>query len=256
MQFSHYINTLKQLAYRSAKVDTIYEKQLSIDNETKHNCATDQNIILIGGPGSGKGTQAKQLAFNLEIPHIATGDLFRHHLKRNTKLGQLAQKYMSEGALVPDHITVAMLEKRLEKKDAFSGFILDGFPRTLSQAKSLTSLLESTSRSLSTAIYLYVSDTEIVNRLSGRLICSNCQTPFHITFHPPKKLNICDRCGASLYQRKDDNPEVIHARLETFHKITEPIVQYYLELGLLVKIDGSGPVSTVTSRVLNSLTNI
>jgi len=208
------------------------------------------NIVLLGAPGSGKGTQADRLCEQINVPHIATGDLFRENLKNETELGKLAQTYMDKGQLVPDDVTVAMVRERFSRPDARRGFVLDGFPRTLAQAEALTDLLQEMGRQLDLVLYIKVSDEEIVNRLSGRIICKECQTPFHKVFNPFRScpFNKCE--GEYLYQRDDDKPETVRARLETYHSQTEPLINYYQDAGLLAKIDGEGDVAEITARVL------
>ena len=208
------------------------------------------NIVLLGAPGSGKGTQADRLCEQINVPHIATGDLFRENLKNETELGKLAQTYMDKGQLVPDDVTVAMVRERFSRPDARRGFVLDGFPRTLAQAEALTDLLQEMGRQLDLVLYIKVSDEEIVNRLSGRIICKECQTPFHKVFNPFRScpFNKCE--GEYLYQRDDDKPETVRARLETYHSQTEPLINYYQDAGLLAEIDGEGDVAEITARVL------
>jgi adenylate kinase len=208
------------------------------------------DLVLLGGPGSGKGTQAEQLTKRLNLPHIATGDLFRENLKHQTELGRLAKTYMDRGELVPDDVTESMVQERLARPDTADGFILDGFPRTLPQAEALTEMLTEMQRRLAGVLYINVSDEEIVRRLSGRLICRNCQTPYHLDFKPPAQPGRCDACGGELYQRDDDNPDTVRARLKTFHGQTAPLVDYYQAAGLLIEIDGEGDVAGVTERTL------
>jgi len=208
------------------------------------------DIVLLGPPGAGKGTQAAYLSRLLKIPHIATGNLFRENFKNETELGKLAKTYMDHGKLVPDEVTEAMVRQRLSQADTLEGFILDGFPRTLPQAEALAEMLANLQRQLSYVLYLKVSAEEIVERLSERMICRQCQTPFQQKFDPFK---ICpyERCaGEHLYRRDDDRPEIIRARLKTFHGQTEPLVDYYREAGLLLEIDGVGDVGTVTNRII------
>ncbi|MCB0197626.1 MAG: adenylate kinase [Anaerolineae bacterium] len=208
------------------------------------------NVVLVGGPGSGKGTQASQLKHELDVPHISTGDLFRENIKNKTDLGKLAKSYIDRGQLVPDDVTEAMVESRLSQDDAAKGFILDGFPRTLPQAEALTEILAGMGRKLNAVLYLKVSDAEIVNRLSGRMICRECQTPFHKMFNPFTECpnHKCD--GEYLYQRDDDKPDTIRARLDTFHRQTAPLINYYQENGVLVEIDGEGDVADVKNRTI------
>lgn len=214
------------------------------------------DLVLVGGPGSGKGTQAEQLKTHLKLPHIASGDLFRENLKNGTDLGKLAKTYMDRGDLVPDDVTEAMVEERVSRPDTAKGFILDGFPRTLAQAQALTEILNHMRRQLTAVLYIRVSDEEIVRRLSGRLICRNCQSPYHLDFKPPAQTGICDSCGGELYQRDDDNPKTVRARLKTFRAQTTPIIDYYKELGILVEIDGQGDVAEVTDRTLAAVQRI
>jgi adenylate kinase len=217
--------------------------------------ATHQSfdLVLVGGPGSGKGTQAEQLKNYLELPHIASGDLFRENLKNQTELGKLAKTYMDRGELVPDDVTEAMVEDRISRPDAAKGFILDGFPRTLPQAQALTEMLNQMRRRIDGVLYIRVSDEEIVKRLSGRLICRECQTPYHLTFKPPAKEGICDACGGDLYQRDDDNPKTVRARLKTFHDQTAPIINYYRDCGILFEVNGEGEVSSVKERTIDAV---
>lgn len=212
-----------------------------------------RDLVLLGGPGSGKGTQAKLLSTELTLTHIATGDLFRENLRQATPLGQLAKTYMDRGELVPDDVTEAMVEERMARRDALDGFILDGFPRTLPQARALTEMMVRLHRRLSGVVYIRVTDDAIVSRLSGRLICRTCQAPFHTTFNPPRLDGRCDACGGELYQRDDDNATTVRARLATFHGQTEPLIAYYREAGLLHEIEGEGDVSLVGARTLSAV---
>jgi adenylate kinase len=206
--------------------------------------------VVLGGPGSGKGTQAVTLSTSLGVPHISTGDLFRENLKARTDLGQLAQSYMDRGELVPDEVTEAMVRARLEHPDAIDGFLLDGFPRTLTQAEALDEMLVDSGRRLVAAVHIKVSDAEIVRRLSGRLVCRDCGTSFHVEFKPPLLASVCDVCGGQLYRRDDDTPETIKARLRTFHGNEQPLLEYYRRQSVLHDIDGEGPPEQVTSRAL------
>ncbi len=208
------------------------------------------DLVLLGGPGSGKGTQADELSRQLELPHIATGDLFRENLRQVTPLGQLAKTYMDRGELVPDDVTEAMVEERLARTDTVRGFILDGFPRTLPQAEALMEMMAKLQRRIAGVLCINVSDDAIVARLSGRLICRSCQTPYHRQFNPPRQAGVCDRCGGELYQRDDDNPNTVRARLKTYHEQTEPLIGYYRQAGLLHEIDGEGEVAAVAGRSL------
>jgi adenylate kinase len=208
------------------------------------------DLVLLGAPGSGKGTQAERLAEEFRIPHIATGDLFRDNLRKQTELGRLAKTYMDRGELVPDDVTDAMVRERLARPDAREGFLLDGYPRTLHQAQALTEMLAEMRRRPAAAIYLNVSDGEIVQRLSGRWTCRECQAPYHLQFKPPARPGVCDACGGPLFQRDDDQPATVAARLRTFHAQTEPVIEYFARAGLLVEVAGGGGLASVTERTL------
>ena len=208
------------------------------------------DLVLLGAPGSGKGTQAEQLAREFKLEHVATGDLFRDNLKRETSLGKLAKTYMDQGELVPDEITDAMLEERLQRPETAGGFVLDGFPRNVHQAEALAHLMAELGRHVIGVLYIQVPDDQIVGRLSGRWICRNCQAPYHLKFKPPAKEGICDLCGGALYQRDDDNSKTITARLKNFHAQTEPLISFYNREGLLIEVDGSGnPTEVARSTV-------
>jgi len=230
------------------EVHLLTEGKAPIVLPTKRAARRTLDLVLLGGPGCGKGTQAEQLSRELKLPHVATGDLFRDNLKQQTPLGKLAKSYMDRGELVPDDITEAMVRDRLARPDAAEGFILDGFPRTLPQAQALAELMHEMQRQLAGVLYINVSDEDIVGRLSARLICRNCQASYHLQFKPPAKPGICDSCGGELYQRDDDNPTTVRARLKTFHAQTEPLIEYYQKAGLISEVSGHGDVSTVTAR--------
>lgn len=206
-------------------------------------------IVLFGAPGSGKGTQAEIIRRQFDFVHVATGDLFRENLKHETELGKLAKGYMEKGALVPDDLTAAMLKDRLQRDDECAGYILDGFPRTLPQAEALSRILSEVNLKLAAVVYLQVSDQLIIERLSGRLICRNCQAPYHIPSRPPKKEGVCDSCGGELYQRADDNPKTVQARLDTFRQQTAPLIEYYQKAGVLREIPGAIGCENVTKRI-------
>ncbi|GAB4426154.1 MAG: hypothetical protein Fur0044_24200 [Anaerolineae bacterium] len=221
---------------------------LSPEQATHHSL----DIVLLGAPGSGKGTQAQHLCQQLKLTHIATGDLFRENLKNQTELGKLAKTFMDRGELVPDDVTEAMVRERLARPDTANGFVLDGFPRTLSQAEALTDILTGLNRRLDSVFYFKVSDEEIVSRLSGRIICRECQVPFH-KLHNPFQVCPFGKCqGEYLYQRDDDKEETIRARLKTFHRQTAPLIDYYREAGLLLELEGEGELWEVTARVLTA----
>ena len=208
------------------------------------------HLVLLGAPGSGKGTQAENLERQFHLCHVASGDLFRENLKTGTHLGQLAKTYMDRGELVPDDITEAMVEERLARVEKERGFLLDGFPRTLPQAVALTEMLAKLDRPLARVLYIRVPDAALIERLSGRWICRACQTPYHLLFKPSARAGVCDKCGGELYQRDDDKPETVRARLKTFHKQTEPLIGYYRNADLLEEVDGEGDVAAVSSRLL------
>ncbi|MFD8227844.1 adenylate kinase [Streptomyces massasporeus] len=211
-------------------------------------------IVLVGPPGAGKGTQAAFLAKNLSIPHISTGDLFRANISRQTELGKLAKSYMDAGNLVPDEVTIAMAKDRMEQPDAENGFLLDGFPRNVSQAEALDELLESESMQLDAVLDLEVPEDEVVKRIAGRRICRNDSSHvFHVTYKQPAKDGVCDDCGGELYQRDDDSEETVRTRLEVYHTQTEPIIDYYKAQGLVVTISALGKVEDVTTRAMEAL---
>jgi adenylate kinase len=211
------------------------------------------DLILLGAPGSGKGTQADHLRRELGVTHIASGDLFRDHLQRKTELGVQASDYMARGALVPDPITIAMLRERVSKPDTNKGVLLDGFPRTMEQAIALNEMLATLGRNISAVLYVDVPDDDLVERLSGRLVCRECQVPFHRTANPFKTCPH-GRCnGEHLYQRADDSPETVRARLVTFHRQTEPVIDYYRLINLLVTVPGNGPVEEVKRATLDAV---
>ena len=199
-------------------------------------------IILLGAPGSGKGTRAGALCEILGIPQIATGDLFRENLKAMTPIGKIAKVYIDKGELVPDQITADMLKNKLEETKP-EGFILDGFPRTIAQAQILDPMLEKLGRKIDAVIYIDVADEEIVTRLSGRMICASCQAPYHIASKPPRIECVCDKCGGNLVRRDDDNPDTIRKRLVVFHNQTFPLTEFYEKRGMLTKIPSHISVS-------------
>jgi adenylate kinase len=208
------------------------------------------DLVLLGAPGSGKGTQADHLCRELGLTHIASGDLFRDHLQRKTALGVQASKYMARGALVPDAITIAMLQECVSQPGTERGVMFDGFPRTMEQAIVLNEMMVSLGRQIDIVLYVEVPDDELVARLSGRVICRECQVPFHCTANP---FCTCPhgRCaGEHLYQRSDDAPETVRARLVTFHRQTAPVIDYYHLIKLLVTIPGHGPVEDVKRATL------
>ncbi|MDU4602506.1 MAG: adenylate kinase, partial [Staphylococcus warneri] len=197
------------------------------------------NIILMGLPGAGKGTQASEIVKKFPIPHISTGDMFRKAIKDETDLGKEAKSYMDRGELVPDEVTVGIVKERISEDDAKKGFLLDGFPRTIDQAEALNSIMAELDRNIDAVINIEVPEEELMNRLTGRRICENCGTTYHLVFNPPKVEGICDLDGGKLYQREDDNPETVSNRLKVNVKQSKPILEYYDNKGVLKNIDGS-----------------
>ena len=210
-------------------------------------------IVLLGPPGSGKGTQADILQDRLGLPHVASGDLFRYNLKNKTPLGLKAKSYMDRGDLVPDDITIAMVLERLARPDCAKGAILDGFPRTIAQAEALDAALADKNLAIDRAVNFVVPDAVIVERITGRRICPVCGATYHVTFNPPKDDNRCDRDGAELYQRDDDKPETVRNRLKVYRELTAPLVDYYRAKAVLVEIDGNLPIEAVTEALLQAL---
>ena len=210
-------------------------------------------LVLLGPPGSGKGTQAQRLVERYKIPQISTGDIFRQAVRDQTELGKRAKEYMDRGELVPDEVVVGMVEERLGQSDCKNGFILDGFPRTIAQAEALDKLLAGKGEKLDAVLEISVPDEEVVKRLSGRRTCRQCGAMYHIEFNPPKEPGKCDKCGGELYQRDDDKEEVIKSRLQVYHSQTAPLIEYYQKEGLLNKIDGLGGIEEVFARIVDAL---
>jgi adenylate kinase len=210
-------------------------------------------LVLLGGPGAGKGTQAERLSRNLNVPQVSTGDLFRENLKNETKLGLLAKGYMERGELVPDEVTVAMVRERLARPDAAQGAILDGFPRTIAQAEGLEALLAELGSKLAAAPYIKVPEDVLLARLAGRWTCKVCGAMYHELFSPPKRPGICDRCGGELYQRPDDTPETQKHRIEVYFEQTAPLIDYYREKGLLIEVDGRPGIEEIQAALLSAI---
>ncbi|MCR6104840.1 adenylate kinase [Salipaludibacillus agaradhaerens] len=207
------------------------------------------NLILMGLPGAGKGTQADKIVDKYGIPHISTGDMFRAAIKSGTELGVKAKAYMDEGALVPDEVTVGIVKERLSKDDCKEGFLLDGFPRTVAQASALNSMLETLERQLDHVIYIEVPKEDLFKRLTGRWICPECGTAYHEIFNPPKVEGKCDKDGSDLIQREDDKPETVGKRLEVNLEQTQPLVDFYSEKGYLRNINGQQDIHKVFEDV-------
>ena len=209
-------------------------------------------MILLGPPGAGKGTQAAVLSTTLKIPHISTGDIFRANIKGGTPLGMLAKSYIDAGKLVPDDVTLDIVESRLANEDCANGFIMDGFPRTIPQARMFDEMLKSLNAEVDVVINIVADDDAIVKRLSGRRMCS-CGKTYHLVNNPPKMEGICDSCKSPLYIRDDDREETIKERLRTYHKQTSPLIDYYKEKGLLLSFDGVKAIEETTREILESI---
>jgi len=210
-------------------------------------------IIVLGAPGAGKGTQADILSQEMDLPHIASGDLFRQALEERTKIGLLARSYMDKGELVPDEMTIKMIVERINQPDCASGCLFDGFPRTLHQAESLDKALKEQGKSIDKAIYIEVTNEELVKRLSGRRLCRVCQTPYHIINSPPRTPGKCDKCGGELYQRSDDREETIKQRLNIFFAQTVPILDYYEKQNKLIRVNGNLGMRAVAREIISAL---
>lgn len=210
-------------------------------------------IIILGAPGAGKGTQAEILSREMNLPRIASGDLFRQALEKKSELGLLAKSYMEEGRLVPDEIAIRMVLERISLPDCVSGCLFDGFPRTLEQAEVLDKALAEQGKSIAKAIYIQATKEEFLKRLSGRWLCRNCQTPYHLLTSPPKIQGKCDKCGAELYQRPDDNEETVRERLEVFFAQTAPILDYYRKQNKLIEVNGNLGIQEVAREVISVL---
>ena len=211
------------------------------------------NIIFVGAPGAGKGTQASMVAQKLNMVHISSGDLFRQALEQETELGKQVKTYMEKGALVPDEITIQMVMERLSAPDIENGVILDGFPRNLPQAEALDSAIGAQGKSIDKVVYIKVAEEELIKRLSGRWLCRQCQAVYNTVNSPPKMEGKCDKCGGELYQRPDDKPETVKKRLDIYFAETAPLIDYYRRQGTLITVEGEGSVEEVAQRIVATL---
>ena len=210
-------------------------------------------IIMLGAPGAGKGTQAKQIADKYQIPHISTGDIFRANIKEGTELGTKAKSYMDQGLLVPDELVCDLVVDRVQQEDCRNGYILDGFPRTIPQAESLDRALAALGESVDYAVNVEVPDENIVNRMGGRRACVGCGATYHLVYAPTKKEGICDTCGAELILRDDDRPETVQKRLGVYHEQTQPLIDYYSKKGILKDVDGTMDMGAVFQAITEIL---
>ncbi|PYN30546.1 MAG: adenylate kinase [Candidatus Rokuibacteriota bacterium] len=206
-------------------------------------------ITFLGPPGAGKGTQARDLAQEWGVLHLATGDMLREAVAAGSPLGREAKRYMDQGALVPDDVIIRMMAERLSVADAGRGFILDGFPRTTAQAEALSRLLKDLGQSLDTVVYFDVSEPELLRRLTGRRVCRACGHSYHLTSNPPKRAGVCDACGGELYQRDDDGEATVRNRLEVYRRQTAPLLDYYRQRNILTTVSGEGPVATIRDAI-------
>jgi adenylate kinase len=214
-------------------------------------------LILLGPPGAGKGTQAARIEAEYGLPQVATGDMLREAVKQETELGRKAKQYMDQGQLVPDEVVIGIVKERLAQEDCREGFVLDGFPRTVEQARSLTEILSDLDCKLDAVLNIEVSEEEVVHRLSARRVCKDCGATYHLEYDPPATEGVCDKCGGELYQREDDTPVTIKERLKVYHEKTAPLIDYYRQRDLLKTIDGEAEVEVVfqkISEVLEAIT--
>ena len=206
-------------------------------------------VAFLGPPGAGKGTQARELAREWSVPHIATGDMLREAVAAGTTLGREAKTYMDKGTLVPDDVIIGMIAERLREDDARRGFLLDGFPRTITQAEGLERLLKDLGQPLERVIYFDVPEPELIRRLTGRRVCRSCGHSFHVVSNPPRREGVCDVCGGELYQRADDSEATVRNRLSVYHRQTAPLLDWYTGKGLLTSIQGAGSIAEIGRRV-------
>jgi adenylate kinase len=211
------------------------------------------NIVFLGAPGAGKGTQASRVAKKMQLAHIATGDLFRQALEKNTEQAQKARPFIESGKLVPDEITIKMVLERISNDDCRNGVIFDGFPRNLKQAETLDKALQEQKKTIDWVVYIKVSEKALLERLLGRWICRKCQAPYHAVYSPPKVAGKCDRCGGELYQRADDTEETVKKRLVVFAAETSPLIQYYSKSKKLLEVEGEGSEDAIETRIIEAL---
>jgi adenylate kinase len=226
-----------------------------IHGETAHGGVAEagMRLILLGPPGAGKGTQAKMLATDYGIPQVSTGDMLREAVKAGSPMGTKAKTCMDSGALVPDEVVVGIVEERIQQPDCGKGFMLDGFPRTTGQADALSAMLAKKGMKMDHVVCLEADNQALIARLSGRRTCRNCMAPYHVSFNPPQVKGVCDQCGGELYQRDDDREEAIRARLETYQRQTQPLIDYYRQRDLLRPVDGLGSLDEVYQRIRKAL---
>lgn len=210
-------------------------------------------LILLGPPGAGKGTQAAKIVNKYKIPHISTGEIFRQNIKSGTELGKIAKSYIDKGMLVPDEIAVDIVKKRLIEQDCANGFLLDGFPRNDIQADELDNVLRNLDIMLDKVVNIHVDNEILIERVVNRRVCSRCGQTYHLLYNPPKESEICDACGGSLYQREDDTIETVTRRLEIYHDLTKPLIDYYKNRGILVTIDGLQQIDVVFNDIADAL---
>jgi len=206
-------------------------------------------LVFLGPPGAGKGTQAREIAHEWGVPHLATGDMLREAAAAGNRLGLEAKRYMDQGALVPDDVIVDLMRERLAWPDTAKGFIMDGFPRTIAQAEALAQLLKDSAHQLDAVIYFEVSEQELLRRLTDRRVCRACQTAYHLVSAPPRSLGVCDKCGGELYQREDDSETPVRHRLEVYARQTSPLLDYYGRRGLLRTVSGEGAITAIRGAI-------
>lgn len=214
------------------------------------------NVLLMGPPGAGKGTQADLIKDRYPIPHISTGDMFREAVSTGTELGKEAKKYMDSGKLVPDEVTIGIVQERLAQDDCKEGFLLDGFPRTVKQAEALDQVLAKLGKKVEAAINITVPEDILYERMSGRISCRDCKTVYHLKFNPPAKAGICDKCGGELIQRSDDQGDTVKRRLEVYAEQTNPLIEYYEKQGVLYDIDGNRDSQAVFADIVKVMESL